>query len=52
MNEEVISFLLRIEEVRVAGQDPATGGKPEGLLRRLPGHLRRLAGKLGDLLAR
>jgi pimeloyl-ACP methyl ester carboxylesterase len=52
VNEEVTSFLLGVEEVRVAGQGTATGGKPEGLLRRLPGHLGRLAGKLGDLLMR
>jgi hypothetical protein len=52
VNEEVTSFLLGVEEVRVAGQGTATGGKPEGLLRRLPGHLGRLAGKLGDLLIR
>jgi fermentation-respiration switch protein FrsA (DUF1100 family) len=52
VNEEVVSFLLGVEEARVARQDPAGGGKPEGLLRRLPGHLGRLAGKLGDLLTR
>ena len=52
VNEEVASFLLGIEEVRVARQIPVTGGKPEGLLRRLPGNLRRLASKLGDLLTR
>ena len=50
--EEVASFLLGAEEARVARQGPATGGKPEGLLRRLPGHARRLASKLGDLLTR
>ncbi|MDP8900252.1 MAG: hypothetical protein M3N33_03735 [Actinomycetota bacterium] len=44
--------------VTTANGDPfdskgrATGGKPEGLLRRLPGHARRLASKLGDLLTR
>jgi fermentation-respiration switch protein FrsA (DUF1100 family) len=52
VNGEVASFLLGAEEARAAGQGPATGGKPKGLLRRLPGHLRRLAGKLGDLLTR
>jgi len=52
VNGEVASFLLGFNEVRAARQGPATGGKPGGLLRRLPGHLRRLAGKLGDLLTR
>jgi hypothetical protein len=52
VNGEVASFLLGAEEVRVARQGPAAGGRPEGLLRRLPGYLRRLAGKLGDLLTR
>ena len=52
MNGEVASLLLGAEEARAAGQGPATGGKPKGLLRRLPGHARRLAGKLGDLLTR
>ncbi len=52
VNEEVASFLLGVEGVRVARQSPTTGGKPEGLLRRLPGHVRRLAGKLGELLTR
>jgi hypothetical protein len=52
VNEEVASFLLGVEEARVARQGPVTGGKPGGLLRRLPGHARRLAGKLGDLLTR
>ena len=52
VNEEVASFLLGAEEARVARQGPAAGGKSEGLLRRLPGHLRRLASKLGDLLTR
>jgi pimeloyl-ACP methyl ester carboxylesterase len=55
VNEEVASFLLGFEEVgvaRVARQGLVTGGKREGLLRRLPGHARRLASKLGDLLTR
>jgi hypothetical protein len=52
VNEEVASFLLGVEEVRVARQSPVTGGKPKGLLRRLPGHARRLASKLGELLTR
>ncbi len=45
-------FIEEAEEVRAARQGLAPGGKPEGLLRRLPGHARRLAGKLGDLLTR
>ena len=55
VNEEVASFLLAVEEVgvaRVARQSSGTGGKLEGLLRRLPGNARRLASKLGDLLTR
>jgi pimeloyl-ACP methyl ester carboxylesterase len=55
VNEEVASFLLGVEEVGVARatrQSPGTGGKLEGLLRRLPGKARRLASKLGDLLTR
>jgi predicted nucleic acid-binding Zn ribbon protein len=52
VNEEVASFLLGVEEVRVARQSPVAGGQPEGLLRRLPGHARRFASKLGDLLTR
>jgi pimeloyl-ACP methyl ester carboxylesterase len=53
VNEEVASFLLGVEEVRVARQSHVTGGKLEGLLwRRLPGHARRLASKLGELLTR
>ena len=55
VNGEVASFLLGVEEVgvaRVARQSPGTGGRPEGLLRRLPGKARRLASKLGDLLTR
>jgi hypothetical protein len=52
VNGEVASFLLGFNEVRAARQGPTTGRNPEGLLRRLPGHLRRLAGKLGDLLTR
>ncbi len=36
----------------MARQELVTGGKPEGLLRRLPGHAKRLAGKLGVLLTR
>ena len=50
VNGEVASFLLGVEEARVAVPCSATGGKPGGLLRRLPGHARRLASKLGDLL--
>jgi 3-oxoadipate enol-lactonase len=55
VNEGVASFLLGVEEdgvARVARQSPVTGGKLEGLLRRLPGNARRLASKLGDLLTR
>ena len=52
VNEEVASFLLGVEEVRVARQSPVTEGKPKGLLRRLPGQARRLVSKLGALLTR
>ena len=52
VNGEVASFLLGAEEARVARQGPAAGGKPGGLLRRLPRNARRLASKLGDLLTR
>jgi pimeloyl-ACP methyl ester carboxylesterase len=55
VNEGVASFLLGVEEegvARVARQGPVGGGKPGGLLRRLPGNARRLASKLGGLLTR
>ncbi len=56
VNAEVASFLLGVEDeagvARAARKSSATGGKLEGLLRRLPGAAGRLASKVGDRLAR